>query len=53
MGVLSAYLPTEDAWKRKAPAWAHELWPDLKAELEAWCRKNKAQFVVDESASVW
>lgn len=53
MGVLSAYLPTEDAWKAKAPAWARHLWPDLKLELEAWCKKSKAQFIIDETAGVW
>jgi hypothetical protein len=40
MGVLSAYLPSEVAWRSKAPAWARELWPVLKVELEAWCEKN-------------
>lgn len=53
MGVLSAYLPTEAAWQLKAPAWAAELWPVLRSELEEWCRANKAQFVIDETASVW
>jgi len=52
MGVLSAYLPTEDVWKSKAPVWSHNLWPALKVELEAWCEKNKVQFVIDETASV-
>jgi len=53
MGILSAYLPTEEVWKRAAPAWAHELWPDLKSELEAWCKKHNAKFVVEETANVW
>jgi hypothetical protein len=52
MGVLSAYLPTETAWQSKAPAWARDLWPVLKEELEAWCLANKATFVIDETASV-
>jgi hypothetical protein len=25
MGVLSAYLPTEETWRSKAPAWAADL----------------------------
>jgi hypothetical protein len=53
MGKLSAYLPTEDAWKHKAPMWARDLWPVLHSELEAWCKENKAQFIVDASAGVW
>ena len=52
MGVLSAYLPTEDVWKQKAPQWAKELWPTLRTELEAWCSANKAQFVIDPTASI-
>lgn len=53
MGVLSAYLPTQSVWERKAPTWAKDLWPQLKQELEAWCVKNKAQFIVDETAGVY
>ena len=53
MGVLSAYLPTESAWKKKAPGWARDLYPTLKQELETWCKENKAQFVIDESAGVY
>lgn len=53
MGVLSAYLPTEDVWKQKAPDWAKNLWPTLRAELEQWCAANKAQFVIDPTAGVF
>ena len=53
MGVLSAYLPTEEAWQRKAPEWARKLWPVLKTELEEWCRVNHAKFVIDETALVY
>ena len=53
MGRLTACLPTETAWKDKAPAWAHDLWPVLKVELEAWCRSNRAQFVLDHKAGVY
>jgi hypothetical protein len=52
-GILSAYLPTETAWQRKAPSWAVDLWPVLKAELELWCLNNKAQLHVDETAAVY
>jgi len=53
MGVLSAYLPTEDVWKQKAPQWATDLWPILRSELEQWCIANKAQFVIDPTAGVF
>ncbi|WP_111657774.1 hypothetical protein [Isoalcanivorax indicus] len=53
MGILSAYLPTESAWERRAPAWARDVWPQLKQELEEWCAANKAQFIIDESAGVY
>ena len=53
MGVLSAYLPTESAWNKKAPPWAKDLYPELKKELEIWCRENKAEFVIDETAGVY
>ncbi len=53
MGILSVYLPTEEVWKEKCPAWARDLWPVLKVELEAWCEKNNARFFIDESAGVF
>jgi hypothetical protein len=52
MGVLSAYLPTEAVWRAKCPAWARDLWPTLRLELEAWCKQNSAKFFIDESAWV-
>jgi hypothetical protein len=53
MGILSAYLPTESAWRSKAPHWAIDLWPVLKAELEQWCRDNQARLYVDEFVNVY
>jgi hypothetical protein len=53
MGVLGAYLPTEEAWKRKAPEWARDLWSVLKAELESWCQSNNTKFVIDENAAIY
>ena len=52
MGRLTAYLPTEEAWKRQGPLWAVDLWGVLKVELEEWCRQNKAEFVIDPTATV-
>jgi hypothetical protein len=53
MGILSAYLPTEDSWQEKSPPWARDLWPVLKLELEAWCKANKARLFIDASAGVF
>ena len=53
MGIFSAYLPTEPAWRRQAPQWAVDLWPVLKAELEQWCVENNAKFYVEETAQVY
>lgn len=53
MGILSAYLPTEPVWREKAPAWATDLWPVLKAELEQWCLNNKANLYIDETAGIY
>jgi hypothetical protein len=52
MGDFSAYLPTEETWKLKAPPWARELWPTLRAELEVWCKANNCKFFLDASAHV-
>ena len=49
MGVLHAYLPTEENWPNIAPSWAKDLYPVLKEELEAWCKANNAGFVIDET----
>lgn len=53
MGVLHAYLPTEENWPNIAPSWAKDLYPVLKEELEAWCKANNAGFVIDETAGVY
>ena len=53
MGVLTAYLPTENVWREKGPAWARDLWPTLRIELEAWCKANGAKFVIDETAAIY
>jgi hypothetical protein len=52
MGVLTAYLPTEQAWPMVAPDWALHLWPLLKAELEQWCIANGAELQIDPGATV-
>ena len=53
MIVKSAHLPTESAWKYKAPSWAKELWPVIREELEIWCQENYVKFIIDETASVY
>lgn len=52
MGVLTAHLPTEEAWADKAPEWAKGLWPDLREELSAWCRTAGADLLIDADAWV-
>jgi hypothetical protein len=53
MGILSAYLPTEEVWREKSPEWARELWPVLRTELEQWCAAHKARFYIDPTAGVF
>jgi hypothetical protein len=53
MGVLSAYLPTEEEWRRRAPAWARHHWRELHDELQEWCKKVGAKFIVDETAQIY
>lgn len=53
MGILSAYLPTEEVWRDKGPDWAKGLWPVLHDELLEWCRKNKANFIVEATAGIY
>ncbi|MBD8524592.1 hypothetical protein [Pseudomarimonas arenosa] len=52
MGVLSAYLPGESVWPRVAPDWARDLWPQLHAELQTWCRENGAELLIDNDTPV-
>ena len=53
MGILAAYLPTEEEWHGRGPEWAQSLWPTLKLELEAWCLANQVQLHIDPSATVY
>ncbi len=53
MGILTVYLPTEDAFKRAAPSWTEHLWPELRIELAQWCVTNKAQLIIDPTAGVY
>jgi hypothetical protein len=53
MGVLSACLPSEAAWKEHGPAWARDLWPELKRDLEAWCLANEADLFIVATARVY
>ncbi|MGQ0660744.1 hypothetical protein [Sphingosinicella sp.] len=50
MGILTVYLPTEEAWRRRAPAWARDLWPVLHAELREWCKEAHAQLKIKDDA---
>lgn len=52
MGVLSAYLPTEAEWQRRAPLWARTMWPVLHAELADWCRRYDAKLYIEATATI-
>lgn len=53
MGTLTAYLPSEQAFRSSAPAWATHLWPQLRDELAQWCAANNASLVVDHQARIY
>jgi hypothetical protein len=53
MGIPTISLPPEERWRAVAPLWAAELWPELKAELEDWCRDNNTKLEIDEKAAVY
>lgn len=53
MGRLTAYLPSEEAFRSSAPLWAVDLWPQLRDELELWCVNHQAALVVDPTARVY
>ncbi|MHA6205639.1 hypothetical protein ACXU4B_14540 [Dyella soli] len=53
MVILTAYLPTEEAWKSEAPDWARDKWSVIRRELEAWCHENKVNFMIDAVARIY
>lgn len=53
MGVLTAYLPTEEVWRQRGPTWARDLWPVLHRELLQWCASHRADCVVSPAAQIW
>ena len=53
MGIPTISLPPEERWRDVAPDWAADLWPELKAELEDWCRDNNTKLAIDEKAGVY
>ena len=53
MGIPTISLPPEGRWREVAPSWAAELWPELKAELEDWCRDNNTKLEIDPKAAVY
>jgi hypothetical protein len=46
----AVYLPSEDLWQRRAPDWAVSLWPDLRGELESWCREHRAKLCIFDTS---
>ena len=53
MGIPTISLPPEGRWREVAPSWAAELWLELKAELEDWCRDNNTKLEIDPKALVY
>ena len=53
MGIPTISLPPEERWREVAPSWAAELWPELKVELEDWCRDNNTKLEIDPKAAVY
>ena len=53
MGNPTVYLPTEDEFRRRAPAWALGQWAALKIELERWCDDNGIGFLIDPTADLY
>ena len=47
------YLPPQAAWRDLAPAWAIDLWPTLRAELETWVATRHWRLEIDATAPVW
>ena len=52
-GVPTAVLPTEAAWRERAPPWARPLWPELASELARWCRDHQVRLDIDPRAGVY
>jgi len=52
MGILGVYCPTEEKWKKEAPAWAKNYWGSFKDQLEKWCTESKIPLYVEDSAWV-
>ena len=53
MGIPTIALPPEQRWREVAPDWAAHLWPELKHELDDWCRDNKTKLEIDPKAAVY
>jgi len=53
MGQLTVYLPTEEDWQKRAPAWAKDHWPQLHSQLKSWCAGSNIPLVVMEGAQIW
>ncbi len=53
MGITSVYLPTEEAWQKRAPEWARPYYEALREQLKAYCREHKYPLYIDETAAVY
>lgn len=53
MGIVSVYLPSQDQWLVKAPAWAKGYWAALHTHLSQWCAEHNFPLYIEDSAHVW
>jgi len=53
MGIPTAYLPNKAQWAEKSPEWAHDLYAELRKQLEAWCMVNDTKLVIDDVSIVF
>ena len=53
MGVFSLAFPTEAEWLKRAPEWARPHWTAIRAQVEAWCRKEGIPLYIEERAPVY
>lgn len=52
MGKPCVMMPTEDAWREKAPAWAKDHYKSFFDQLVGWCQQEKLPYFLDSSACI-
>ena len=52
MGQYVVYFPEEAKWEASAPEWARGQWERVRADLAAWCEREKIPLEIEERAWV-